>query len=229
MVLSLGPIVATVPSSRLLLFTGFGAAGLVSQWIGDLREPPPAHGSRTLRRLFIAIHLILAPLLLPCASLASAAFARSVAPLPSEAHTEGRTVVLMNVPSVMTALPWMALDPRDEGPHVRVLAGTLGRVVITREGARTLLVELEPGAKSDPGALLYRDERHPLREGEVYEVPGMRAEVVRLDGAGTPASIRYRFDRDLDDPSFRWVAWSGRFTERAPPAIGAHVLLGSRR
>jgi hypothetical protein len=224
MILSLAPAVATIPSNRLLLFTGVGGLAIVSELIGDAAGN--AGSPRPLRWLLLALHLGLAPILLCGSSLASAASARWAEPLPAPAETPDRTVLLLNLPSVMTALPWIALDPRELRHRVRVLAGTTGRVAVTREDARTLVVELAPGAPTDPGFSLFRDDRRPLREGETYEVPGLRAEVLRLAADHHPASVRYRFARDLDDPSFRWVSWSGSFEEHVPPMVGTRLILG---
>lgn len=80
MVLSLAPVVATFPDNRLLLFAGLGAFGVVAAVIGDLRAPIPVDTPRALRRIWIAVHFFLAPLLLPITSLAMALLARRFEP-----------------------------------------------------------------------------------------------------------------------------------------------------
>ncbi len=230
MVLSLAPVVATFPDNRLLLFAGFGAFGIVAPVIGDLRALAPPDSPRALRRLWIALHLVLAPLLLPITSLAMPLLARTFAPPAADAKVPGQTVVLLNPPmAVYGMLPWMyPSDPARPVPRqVQVLTGAVGRVDIMREDARTLVVDWAPDAAIDPVAPVFRDEAHPLHEGERFTVPGLRAEVLHLDAHAAPRSVRYSFDRDLDDPSFRWIAWAGAFTEVMPPAIGARATFGA--
>jgi hypothetical protein len=138
-------------------------------------------------------------------------------------------VVIVNAPSApAAALPWMfPLDPARATPlRVRTLAGAIGRVDVLREDARTLLVEFAPDAMPDPMISAFRDDGHSLREGETISVTGMRAEVVRIDAQGAPVAVRYRFERDLEDPSFRWIGWRKRMTDIRPPAIGERTAFG---
>jgi hypothetical protein len=132
----------------------------------------------------------------------------------------------VNAPTALSALPWAFPVLRGGAgvTRVRVLAGTGGRVDVTRVDARTLLVDVAPDARPDPVGALFRDR--PLAVGEAHAVPGMRAEVLRLKSDLSPASVRFTFDRDLDDPSFRWVGWSGAFADVALPRVGERVSIG---
>lgn len=74
--------------------------------------------------------------------------------------------------------------------------------------------------------VLYRGVDHPFCAGEVVETAGMRAEVLACSPEGRALRVRFTFDRALDDPSLRWVAWvDGRFRPFVLPADGATVTL----
>jgi hypothetical protein len=65
-----------------------------------------------------------------------------------------------------------------------------------------------------------------LREGEIIDVPGMRATVLQLDPNGAPRRIRFDFDSDLDDPSMFWVTeGASGFREQKPPTLGYAELV----
>jgi hypothetical protein len=80
MALSLAPVVAAIPDDRLSLFVGLGAFGVVATAIGDLRAPAPDGAPPALRRLWIALHLVLAPVLLPITSVTMSALSRQFDP-----------------------------------------------------------------------------------------------------------------------------------------------------
>lgn len=220
---SVAPAVAALCDDRLLVFAGLGAFGLVASVLGDLRAPPPRDAPplfRGVRRAWIALHLVLAPLLLPFAAMVPPIMARVAAPpAPLVKDVAGETLVVANVPTALMVLPWLFPSDLSDAPPARArpLVATMGRVAWAREDARTVRVDLPPGAQPDPLFSLLRDPAHPLHEGDVFDVPGMRAEVFRVDRDHAPTGVRFRFDRDLDDPSLHWVAYDGTFRAIGPP------------
>jgi hypothetical protein len=239
MVLAIAPVVASNASDRLLLFIGIGAFGVVAQVIGDLREPAPTspppreRSARVLRAFWIGIHLVLAPLLLPVTSSVLGVLGRwvdrvtaSVACGPENAD---KTIILTNLPTIFLGEPWLfPHDPSRVAPRrVRPIASTTGRVSVSREDARTFVVTLAPDATADPLIRLFRDPAHPFLVGEEGTAPGLHATILSLADDGSISSVRYVFDRDLDDPSFRWIGWNGSslYDTKAPP-IGTRVTFG---
>jgi hypothetical protein len=157
---------------------------------------------------------------------------RVTASVPAGPEVAEQTVILTNLPTIFMGQPWLfPLDPRRVAPkRVRAFASTTGRVVVTREDARTVLVSLAPDASADPLIILFRDHAHPFHVGEEGDSPGLHATVVRLGDDGAISSVRYVFDRDLDDQAMRWVAWNGSsLYDTKPPAIGASVTFGPPR
>lgn len=71
----------------------------------------------------------------------------------------------------------------------------------------------------------FRSDDAPLHAGDVVSIEGMRVTVLEADGGGL-RRLRFEFDRDLDDPSFVWLAEAtGGYCEERPPAIGDERLL----
>jgi hypothetical protein len=48
--------------------------------------------------------------------------------------------------------------------------------------------------------------------------------VVAVEEGGSPSHVTFTFDRSLDDPSLRWLAWKdGGFVPFTPPPLGQRV------
>ena len=63
--------------------------------------------------------------------------------------------------------------------------------------------------------------------GDVVEIPGLRATVLRVDDQGGPMAVHYEFYRDLDSPEVAWLS-EGRsgFADVDPrPPVGIGVRL----
>jgi hypothetical protein len=231
---ALVPISATFPADRLLMLVGFGGSALVATVLGDFAAPIVARRpERILRGAWIAIHLFLAPLLLPITSMGARLLGDSLIKATLAVHTPPeiarQTLVFVNSPAVLIGFAWMfPADPSRIAPaRMRGLSSSFGRVEVKREDARTLLDTTDPAAPSDPTIVVFRDSSHPVAEGDVFRVPGLEAEIVRIDPKGGPFALRYRFDVPLEDPSFRWVAWDGStYVDYSPPAVGASSFVG---
>ena len=114
-----------------------------------------------------------------------------------------------------------ALDPRGAPPAAWRILST-GHALILRRDARTIevVVPREQGMYPEGQANLFRSERAALHAGDVVVASGMQATVVGVGEHG-PYDVRFVFDRDLDAPSFTWVAeqFDG-FKDAPPPKLG---------
>jgi hypothetical protein len=232
--LAVVPVLATVPSNRLLALVGFGAFGVAASVLGDLRAPPEnaPRAERVLRGAWIALLLVVSPLLLAIGcglpSVLRVVLDRVTGAANLGPEVASETVVLANVPNIFLVYP-IFLPSADEHPspwRLRILLNSTGRVAVTREDARTLLTERDD-APPDPLSALFRPTDDPIRAGDSYDVAGMRADVLRVDARGSPTAVRFRFDDDVSAPSFRWLTWNGSaIVPTAAPAIGARVTFG---
>jgi hypothetical protein len=71
-----------------------------------------------------------------------------------------------------------------------------------------------------------RGVRDPMHAGEVIALTGCRVEVDAVADGGGPSDVTFTFDRSLDDPSLRWLAWQdGGYVPFAVPPVGEAVEL----
>ncbi len=235
MMLGLCLSTVTAPADRNLLLAGVGAFGLIALAIGTLAaQPQVTRPALWLRRAFIGVHLVLAPLALPFMSCAPGLLDSMVKSrlmhFKGEPGLSKQTLVAVNLPNlVITAFYWAT--PAEAGEpaplRVRSLAPTADPIEVAREDARTILVTLQPGHFTDPTSTVFRDPGERFSEGERVVTPGVTFTVVRIDGRGRPLAVRCEFDVPLEDPSLRWVAWTGALlVDFRPPGIGEATWTG---
>ncbi len=71
-----------------------------------------------------------------------------------------------------------------------------------------------------------RGPREPMHAGEVITLEGLRVEVNAVAGDGGPSDVTFTFDRSLDDPALRWLAWQGDgYVPFVVPPVGGEVAL----
>ena len=216
MVLSLVPVCATFPSDRLLLFSGIGAFGLITQLIasGICTEKPAGTLIRRFTVLLVVIHLVIAPIALSIRIVAFGIFGTETnrlvleAPLGDQVTT--KTVVLVNTPVAFVAsylpliraaheLPVPAYT-RSVGPNQ--IGGTAD-ATITRTGTDTLQVDAPGGYPW----ILARSSAQPFSPGDSVRLTGLKVTVERVNAMGHPTRVRYAFDHPLEDPRYVWLTF----------------------
>jgi hypothetical protein len=239
MVFATVPVCATLAMDRLLTFVGIGAAGLLALFWAFVFGPAGNASSpswwripaKTLAWFFVAVHAILAPILLPI---------RAANPLGPRwidervsVHTPlGRsiadeTLVIVNAPSPAHAdylIPRRELNGQPVPRHTRVLAPAMPSVTIRRLDKRTIAIRPERGYLNWFLDRVFRSERRPLKLHEQVNLSGMTVEVTALTADHRPAVANFRFDVPLESPSLRWLCYRGkRFEPFVPPALDQEI------
>lgn len=175
MLLSVLPLCSTFPMDRILLFVGFGAMGLLAQFLGGLRERAAWRSDRAAWRaiarpaavVLVAIHGVLAPLTLPLLTwlpvLMGWALTRAALSLPEDSALANQQLIVVNAPDAFSASYLTILRKLDGLPtptHTRVLAPTGQTIELHRVDQRTLAVRPELGFLPPPGTPT-GDSRHP--------------------------------------------------------------------
>lgn len=231
MVLALVPATATFPANRLLTFVGFGAMGLLGQFLAGLRDRTPRLVEKTAAALLILTHLVIAPLLKPVMAYSMKTYGKpmetAAASLP---YSPDQNVLVVSAPDYLTYVSFLPPMQHARGkPMPRRMVGLLAGQVgaeISRPDLRTLRVKVRGGLFDGYLGRLFRSERYPLRAGDVVELPRMRVEVLAADREGQPTELLFRLPVPLEDPSLRWITWSGRgFVPFTLPAVGETVLV----
>lgn len=242
MILSVLPICATFPSDRLLLFVGIGAMGLVAQFIYFIFGKTEGQQKRTFWRIpalvlagvFILIHLIIAPLVLPVRAaypMIPKKFSDKM--MITEALDESvknQDLVIVNPPITFLMLQSPMVWESNNQPiprHLRILTSSLFQPVeIYRPDAKTLIVRPAYGFYVHVLDTLFRNKRNPFSVGDRVELTGMTVEIREITNDGQVAEATFIFSVALEDSSLRWLQYKdGTFVSFTPPAVGQKVVL----
>jgi hypothetical protein len=240
MVLAAIPSCATYPNDRLLFFTGIGGMGLVIQYIALAQQSLRSKMSTLLGRpraatgllftFWVAVHMVLGPLLLPFSAVTSYFFQRpldwGVATLP---NLETGQIIIVNLPFDMI-LPYIILTRASRyatAPvDLRLLSSGMTAVEIEGVDAHTVIIRPQEGLFNQPFQKVFRDESLPFSTGYSFKLNGITVQITKTTAKGHPTEIRYSFELALDNPLLRWVTWSSRgFVPFIPPTAGQRIML----
>lgn len=235
--LSLVPVCATIPSDRLLFFSSLAAAPVVAATIATLGPsgvefPPWRRGClRVVAVLFVLVHLVFSPLVLPLRAQSMATVNRALTLLdtmiPTEESVTSQTLIVVSAPSdgVVSYVPIVRAATEVPRPsRLRLLATAATGGLVTRVDENTIEVRPDLGLLSAEAEQMLRSPSDPMPAGYTVELSDVTYEVVELNAAGRPAAVRATFDTRLDDSRFIWVIWSDvGFREFELPAVGEAV------
>ena len=215
MVLAALPLGGVLPADRHLLLVGVGACGLVAATIAGLCEEIRAgRAVRVLAWIWVALHGVLAVLLIVPRMLGPAAMQRTiveaVAALP--APSDRRPILLVQAPGDVFTLYAPAI--RGAG-GVHVLYAGIGPVALERRDPSGLVLRPAGGWMAAPGDRIFRDGR-PMRAGEVIALPEFSVTILEVTPDGRPAAVLVH-----DAGAARWMAWTdGGPTPLELPRVG---------
>jgi len=184
--------------------------------------------------LLVAIHLIVAPILLPYRSanplgprwLEERLYIRT----PLGSSLDDKTVVVVNAPSVMNAnylVLLRELSGQSVPRRIRVLAPAFSGVAIRRLDERTLAIRPAIGYLRFMLDQVFRSERRPFTAGQQVRLEGMTVTITDLAPDGHPAEATFRFDVPLESPTLVWLCFRGSGFERFdPPTVGQETQIG---
>lgn len=233
MLLALLPVCATFPSDRTLLFAGLGGCVLVAHVLEIGRENP-ALGRRALSWGFAALHVGLAPLLLPIRSLTMTAYHASVMRAASSAFApitrSDERLVVVNAPDYYfcSLLRLMRLHAAGHPvPPSICLAGTRERVELRRVDEQAVSLRTPKGFLSEPFDRIYRSPSEPMPVGSSVFVGSAEASVDAVDARGVPTAATFRFIWPLDSPKLHFVEYrDGEYREISAPKPGEVRVVG---
>ena len=237
--LALLPMAATIPSDRLLLFVGLGFMPLLAralrQSLAQVIEPSVPPRARVVScavpLVFLSIHGLIGPLLLPLRAAQMGRMARAEAQaledLRAQAGPSGKTVIILNAPSVVLA-SYAQARLKTEGlptlPRLYVLSAADSAVVVTRTGPLELSLRAEHGLLRTHLERLYRAVPASLAAQGRVELPQLTAEVTQSLADGHPRVVRFTLQGRLNDYAF--VCWRyGRFRSCPLPEAGPQLRL----
>jgi hypothetical protein len=235
-----GALLAAVPAcavyveDRVLTASSLGGAALIAMYLsasvrGEVTRPRGLVASAGLSLL--AIHAIIAPLLLPPRILAIESMERLLASdsVPSGPSVRDKTIVLLNPPIDVfaTYLPpsWLTRGSGLPGGF-RWIASGESALQIERLDAFTLKVTPDGGFLSTSSQRMFRRAERPMALGQRVRLSDVTFEVSALTADGRPAAALARFDRPLDSADFVWLRWDVKAYRPATlPAVGQSLHL----
>jgi hypothetical protein len=239
--LSLLPVAATMPMSRLLLVPGLGASVLLAMVLLHAWRSRRQRGWRPRALAYTGgvlalVHLVLAPLSWPVLAMMVRQLGASTEQM---ARTVRQELDVERLPSQRVVI----LDARDLGVamYVPILWALQGQAlprswwvlslvqeppVVTRTGPASLELELPRGHfLTSELEQAVRGPEYMLGVGARVLLEGMRVEVLAADAQG-PTRVGFEFDTPLEDPSLVFLRSAGgglsRFT---PPPVGTRLEL----
>lgn len=168
-------------------------------------------------------------------------------------RASARELVVVTSPDVMF-LPYvpflLAQDGYELPSRLRVLSSSIGAVVLRRTGTNVLAIA-STGAPLIPTRLSSSDGprgaplRHPLyhtwllstafradglrfKSEEKVMLPGLIAEVIRVNAQGAPLEVTFTFARALEDARYKWIRWDtarAGYVPFTPPGAGEERIL----
>jgi hypothetical protein len=233
MIVAILPVSASFPSDRLLLFVGVGAMALMSRLVlRVLTSAEPARWRRWLTLAFAAVHLVVAPLVLPMRAaqmqILGSLSMRAQASLDAALAGGPHTLVIASAPvallgSYLQAERAYLGRPRPE--HLYVLSTASSATHVERAGTSELRIEAERGFLHTPLERHYRGSTAGLEPGQRVELARMTAHVEEGGAEGRPSSVRFTFDEDLDGSGTVVLRWAGDHYEPLILPVGAQVTL----
>ncbi len=240
MSLSAIPLCAAFPMDRLLAFTGVGAFALLALqaqaagWL-DGGQPRLSTPRRWITGGLLAMHLPLAALLLLARTGTLPQFGQvfrcAADSTPDEAAVEDQVFVHVTGHEFPTV--YASLVRQVEGGHPPLRSALLSPFnahhSVTREDQRTLVIHMQGGWLAQGFNRLERRAQLPFEPGETFTMPDYTAEIRAITPSGDALEVAFEFERPLEDPLYRWLAWgpSGA-REWAPPALGQRAELPSQ-
>jgi hypothetical protein len=214
---ALVPASATFPGDRLLILGGFGLFGALAS--------VSASAPRSLFAPVAAIHLVIAPLVLPVRSLTMARYHARVSELSRTAYAQIRspdeTLVLLSAPNYFDAsLIWLlhVYDAGGRPSPLLALAGSQEPVEWRRVDPNTLEVRAPRGFLSEPLNRIYRSRSRRFEKGSRVRLERVEVEVTEVSESGEARAATFRFVWPLDSEKLRFVSLEGdRYVPIAPP------------
>ena len=239
MVLATVPVCATFPSNRLLIFVGFGGAGLLAEllhrlWqrsVGD--DSTRARARRGLAVALFGLHGVLAPIslaggILSLPAMIDPLFHACADAMPDDEGLGSRTVILVNSNDLCASdLHFIrAVQGRSRPARVRLLASAMYDIEVRGIDEHTIEVRPHAGWHGNPADCLLRGADNPLPIGHRMHLTGVAIEVMSHNAAGLVDAVRFRFEVPLRAPSLLWLANRDfELTPFEPPAPGQSAHL----
>jgi len=204
--LSLVPFAITMPMDRLVIFAGLGSSAVLTHLI---LSPSTRRGIAALLLVWqLPLSAVMAVGRGATIPMGVAMFTEGDAQAPQDPQVAEQTFVYLT--STFHRVHYLHLMRQTTGrPAPRrslVLASALDGAEVERLDAHTLRVHVQGGYMAYDLDRIHRGDPQSLGVGASVRLPGATLTVVEVTADGRPQVVDARFERPLDDPSYRWLA-----------------------
>lgn len=232
MLLAVLPTCAAFPMDRQLVSVGVGALGLLALLAArdEFYQVEPAGPMRRrwiLAKLLLFLHAGLLFLYTPFRAASIPRVFSAFSHIAQEAPQvqPGQVLFFVNGIDLLTLCVPLIQEGQDP-TRIGLLTSMLTDARVTRVDARTLEIVPDGGFLQNPTDRFARGLARPFAVGDTVARPGFQARVEALSPGGRPARVRFTFERDLEDPGFRWIFWKDHQLQDFPlPAVGETVTV----
>ena len=237
--LALVPVAGVTTGDRLLVNACVGTSMLLGLLVDGLGGLPEALRRRRYGRLAVIAGFALVGIVLSAAMirLRGRLFMKLAGhDREAIAHAEvdpsaanPKSVFVLSVPGAffgLTLLPTWAVTHDDPSRAFNYMQMGRRPLALRRENRNTLMVNYgAPGLLDNRYERLFQTSPTPPAQGTVFMTAEYSATVMETSAGGV-LGVRLEFNRDLDDPSYAFLAWSdGRLRKVSLPALGETLQL----
>ncbi len=249
--LSLPPIVATLPHDRLLIIADIGGLLLLALAIehGVHARPRLSRSLARLARTRLIASCLLSPLYAASLFRHAELSKQPVERMLRDPAVAEQSVIFVNPPAsyYLSQLLWARELEGGPIPHrVRTLAPGIYALTLRRLDAHTLAVRAEHGILQPLGTWRADGERvgpvsqmyaaqllsqatradRPFTPGERILLSDVELTIVEVTAHGWPREVQFRFAAPLEHERWRLLRWhDGEFVRLSPPAVGERISL----
>ncbi len=244
------PVCSALPHDRLLLFIGLGGVGIIIELINkgyvnqNLKANEPAqivsgHSKpvKVFLLLFLFIHLLISPLVLPLMAYSPKIWSSQVDHTPDDLFStsgdiENKKLVTFNVPIGSSMGIAIQKYNNDETLPKKIwpISNYSSVIKINTIDKHSLIIEKAGGFVQQEEKSVRNTQSQPFVINETIELTGLKLQVIELTKDNRPLKIKAQFDEELNDPGLLFLFWdkaNKTYQQISIPSIGESVTLDS--
>jgi hypothetical protein len=208
-----------VPTDRGLLLLGLGGSVVIADLVLLLRRAGESRRRRAVGWILVGLHLVISPLLLPLrvrtTTWVHTKVEQVAQAIPTGPAAAGETVVLLNAPSDLLMLYSRAIVEQQHGAHYAQIAfparvtwlyAGSGEVTVTRTDVDAFELTVERPWLAAPLDRMLRADAS-FTPGQRFPTTCLTAEIVAVDAADLPTTVRFELHDDRPGCSVSFLAW----------------------
>jgi hypothetical protein len=224
MILSIVPFTVGLMSDRLLLWAGFGAAGLMGELFAG-KSAQTGKAQRILAKILAFCNIVISIIFFVPSLFFYIAFADCAGSL--EKIVPRDDTILLNASNKIAFLYAAAIRYEKSGDwpqHFYYLYSGEDTLKVKRVDYKAILATTSKGWYASVFERPRRSKQLYFKPGDTFNLELMSATIQKVTPDGRPQSVQFTFKKDLSE--YAWLKWAKKEPERCSvPAIGEEISL----